>query len=78
MASSDRASLALTGWSDMIVALSKLAIPGPVFGRAIGIFPYVFERENSDCCAALVSDARMLSNCGQVVNLPKGTILTLA
>ena len=77
MASSDWASLALMGWSDMTVAPAKLASPGPVsgwVGRAIGIFPYVFIRENSDCCAAWVSDVQMLSNFAQVVTLPKGTI----
>ena len=79
MASSDWASLALTCWPDMTVVLAKLASPGPVsvwVGRAIGIFPYVFIRENSDCCAARVNDVRMLSNFAQIDNLPKGTKLS--
>ena len=62
----------------MTVALAKLASPGPVsgwVGRAIGIFPDVLIRENSDCCAARVSVVRMLSNLAQVDNLPKGTKL---
>ena len=80
MASSDWASLAVMGWPDMTVALAKLVSPGPVsglVGRTIGISHYVFIRENSVCCAARVSDARMLSNCAQVDNLPKGTKLYL-
>ena len=79
MASSDWASPALTGWPDLTVALAKLASPGPVSGwvdRAIGNFPYVFISENSDCFAARVSDVRMLSNCAQVDNLPKGAKLS--
>ena len=79
MARSGWASLALTGWPVMTVALAKLASPGPFsswVGRAIGIFPYVLIRENSDCCAARVSDVRILSNFAQVDNLPKGTKLS--
>ena len=63
---------------DMAVATAELASPGPVYGwvgRAIGVFPYVFVRENSDCCAARVSEVRMLSDVAQVDSLPKGTIL---
>ena len=81
MASSDWASLALTGWPDMTVALAKLASPGPVsgwVGRAIEIFPYVLIRENSDRCAARVSDIRMLSNFAQVVNYQKEQYYHLA
>ena len=42
----------------------------------MGVFPYVFIRENSDCCVARVSKVRMLSNFAQVDNLPKVTILS--
>ena len=66
-------------WPDMTVALTRLASPGPVsdwVGRAIGVFPYVFIRENSDCCAAQVNEVRMLSNFVQGDYLPKRTLLS--
>ena len=62
----------------MTVALAKLASPGLVsgwVGWAIRIFPYVFIRENSNCCVAWASDVRMLSNFAQVNNPPKGAKL---
>ena len=79
MTSSDWASPALTGWPDVTVSLAMLANPGPVsgwMGQAIGIFPYVFTRENSNCYAAWVSVVRMLLNFANVDNLPKGTKLS--
>ena len=62
-------------WPDMTAALTRLASPVPVsawVGRAIGVFPYVFTRENSECCAAWVSEVQMLSNFAQGDYLPKG------
>ena len=63
----------------MIVALTRLASLGPVSGpavRAIGVFPCMLIRGNSDCCAARVNEVRMLSNFAQGGYLPKGTKLS--
>ena len=62
----------------MTGALTRLASPGLVSGwagRAIGVFPYVFIRVNSDCYAARVNEVRMLSNFAQDDHLPKGAKL---
>ena len=63
----------------MTVALTRLASPGPVsgwVGRAIGVFTYVFIRENSDGCAARVNEVPMSSNFAQGDYLSKGTKLS--
>ena len=63
----------------MAVALIELASPGPVFERvgwAIGVFPYMFIRENSEYYAARVNEVRMVSNFAQGDYLPKGTKLS--
>ena len=63
----------------MTVALIKLASLGPDsgrVGRAIGVFPYMLIRENSDCYAARVNEVQMVSIFAQDNYLAKGTKLS--
>ena len=63
----------------MTVALIKLASLGPDsgrVGRAIGVFPYMLIRENSDCYAVWVNEVQMVSIFAQDNYLAKGTKLS--
>ena len=76
MASSNWASLATiccdrsSGQASEPWPCLQLGVPG------YRVFPYVFIRENSDYCAARVSEVRELTNFAQVYNLPKEAILS--